>query len=119
MALIRIGYWRSENSPEWPDVADFVDTSWDEDERYTVSATLRRATAVGHCMGFSPCRICGKQNGTSEFSDGTYIWPEGLAHYIADHAVRLPQSLVEHALETMDRLESAPIETAWWKTLRT
>ena len=53
MTLIRIGYWRSEHTPEWPDVTDFIDTSWDEDERYTVSAYFRSATAVWHCMGLS------------------------------------------------------------------
>lgn len=24
-------------------------------------------------------------NGAVEYTDGTYVWPEGLAHYIYDH----------------------------------
>jgi hypothetical protein len=117
MTLIRIGYWRAEHAPEWPDVHDFIDQSWSENERNVVSAYLLSGTAVRHCMGFSPCRICGKQNGNKEFSDGTFIWPEGLAHYIDEHAVRLPPRVVEHACDAMDRLESATVDASWWESL--
>lgn len=119
MSLIRIGYWRADNAPEWPEVTAFVDESWSGDERNTVSAYLRSGTVVRHFMGLSPCRICGEPNGSIEFSDGMFIWPEGLAHYIDDHAVRLPQRVVEHALAEMDRLESAPVESTWWQSLGT
>ncbi len=116
MTLTRIGYWRGETAPDWPDVLDFIDDSWNEDEREAVASYLRSGTAVRHCMGFSMCRICGRKNGTSEFSDGTFIWPEGLAHYVEDHAVRLPQRIVDHATDAMERLESAPVETTWWQS---
>lgn len=117
MSLIRIGYWRSEHDPDWPDVTRFVDRSWDEDERSQVSAYLLRGTAVRHCMGFSLCRFCGVRNGTSDYTDGTFIWPEGLAHYIDEHGVRLPQRIVAHATSAMDRLESEPVDATWWQSL--
>lgn len=117
MKLIRIGYWQSELDPGWPDVRDFVDVSWDEDEREEVSYYLRSGTLVWYCMGFSTCRICGKRNGTNEFSDGTFMWPEGLAHYVEDHAVRPPERVVAHASAAMRRLESATVDTTWWKSL--
>lgn len=43
--------------------------------------------------------------GASEFSDGVYVWPEGLAHYLEKHHVRLPQRFVDHVLR-----EGAPKE---------
>ena len=36
--------------------------------------------------------------GCRELSDGTYVWPEGLAHYVEEHNVRLPQQFVDHVL---------------------
>lgn len=52
-------------------------------------------TRVRQYMGYSRCRFCGEMNGSAELTDGTYIWPEGLAHYLCDHNMRLPQVLVD------------------------
>ena len=65
-------------------------------------------------MGYSPCRICGVDNGAAEYTDGTYVWPEGLAHYIYDHAVRLPEDLVRHAKDRLDTLEDSGVASDWW-----
>jgi hypothetical protein len=36
-------------------------------------------------------------NGFREQSDGVWLWPEGLAHYVEKHGIRLPDEFVEHA----------------------
>lgn len=36
--------------------------------------------------------------GSRELTDGVYVWPEGLVHYIEKHNVRLPRQFVEHVL---------------------
>ena len=51
-----------------------------------------------------------------EFTDGVYIWPEGLAHYLDAHAVRLPQQFVNHAMERLDALDAASVDYDWWKS---
>src|ERR1700736_1825718 len=99
--LVLIGYWRNTGSPEWPDPADFVDEAWDAAERHMVSAYLESATVPWTSMGFSPCRLCGKPNGSVEYTDGTYLWPEGLSHYVRDHSVHLPQAVIDHILERL------------------
>jgi len=114
--LILIGYWRSENSPEWPDPHDFVDSSWDETERHLTVNLLRAGTIARTYRGWSYCRFCAAQNGDNEFTDGTYLWPGGLAHYVESHGVRLPEAFVRHAIGTIDRLESAPVDRDWWKS---
>ncbi|WP_212823110.1 hypothetical protein [Catellatospora sp. TT07R-123] len=48
-------------------------------------------------MGVSLCRLCGCGNGSAEQTDGEFIWPEGLAHYVEDHRVRLPDEFIERA----------------------
>lgn len=108
--LILIGYWQSEREPLLPDPHRLVDQSWDRDERDLVVGYLRGGLAVVHMMGWSPCRMCSwQQNGASELTDGTYLWPEGLAHYVADHGVRLPDEFVHHAVSRFGDLESAAV----------
>lgn len=35
--------------------------------------------------------------GSCDFTDGVWIWPEGLAHYVEKHDVILPDDFVQHA----------------------
>ncbi len=115
-ALSLIGYWRAEGdtSSPYPDPRDWVDPDWDADERdatwfYFASGTLFRTF-----MGYSPCRICGQNNGAVEYTDGTYVWPEGLAHYIYDHALRLPDEVVAHARRRLSEVEGLDPVPDWW-----
>jgi len=116
--MILIGYWR-ERLPEggypgmsaehaadyerlrqrglrWPDPVEFVDGSWDEEVRRRVATHLETGTLVNQYRGISWCRFCEKDNGSAELTDGTYCWPEGLAHYVRNHGVRLPVRFVQH-----------------------
>lgn len=118
-----MGYWREELpaldprltvSPEqaaaykdlrarglrWPDPNAFVDPDWRDEERRAVVEHLQTGSLVIQYRGLSPCRFCGRHNGSAEFSDGIFCWPEGLAHYLAAHAVRLPDEFVEHVRST-------------------
>lgn len=96
--LTVIGLWCDRAEPYWPDPKDYVDERWEEDERARVVQALRSGSDVRQFRGESTCRICGRLNGASELTDGTYLWPEGLAHYVRDHAVRLPESVEAHFL---------------------
>lgn len=96
--LTVIGFWRDTAEPYWPDVNDYLDQTWDPEARATVADRLRAGKEVRQFRGHSTCRICGRLNGTAELTDGTYLWPEGLAHYVSDHQVRLPQPCETHFL---------------------
>lgn len=114
-SLRLIGYWRSDRDPQYPHPSAFVDPNWDEDERAFVVHYLRRGMTARAYMGYSPCRMCDKQNnGSLQVTDGVYTWPEGLAHYVIDHAVRLPQAFVEHAYDHEDALGEAVVDETWW-----
>lgn len=62
--------------------------------------------------------------GGDDLTDGTYCWPEGLAHYLEHHAVRLPEAIVQHILaqpafphsKAAQTPEATPIAKAWWAT---
>ena len=64
--------------PSWPDRAAFL-------------AQLDRVEATAYEVayrGFSNCRLCGQRNGCAGLRLGSWEWPEGYRHYIADHGVR-------------------------------
>src|SRR4051794_29893292 len=84
--LTLIGYWRSDNKPQWPDPVEFVDDTWDPYERKWVAAYLNRGAPTSiQPLGWSRCRFCGQSNGFAELTDGVYLWPDGLSHYVTDH----------------------------------
>lgn len=112
--LVLMGYWLGPYAPGWPDPRNFVDPSWDVDERDQIVNYLGRGMAVRYYMGKSACRFCGQLVGSGEYSDGTFVWPEGLAHYVAEHDVRLPAAFVDHACRTTEALENRPVDRTWW-----
>lgn len=113
--LMRIGYWRSGSGLRCPDPATFVDLSWDAHDRQKIIAYLRSGTVPWVAAGQSTCRMCGVTNGSAEFTDGTYVWPEGLAHYVDEHHVRLPEAVLEHIRRRWDELlEESIVDDEWW-----
>ena len=130
MRVRLIGYWREERDDRLPDPRDLVDETWDERERSLVAAYLEEGFRPWACAGYSHCRFCGKANGCAEVTDGVYLWPEGLAHYVREHSVRLPDDVLDHikhrrdqpsALNDVGNLQatyrgfsSLQVDRAWW-----
>lgn len=113
--LRRLGYWSEGPGSPWPDPRDLVDPTWDEGERETVALYLSQASILFASMGASRCRFCGKANGTLELTDGLYVWPEGLAHYVSHHDVRMPAEFVEHVQTRLESLTNASVDAEWWR----
>jgi hypothetical protein len=91
-----------------------VDPSWSGPDRREVEYYLSSGSFGRAYMGYSECRICGQQNGAGEFTDGTYVWPEGLLHYVRTHDVRPPDEFVVHALNARREIDEGPRDEAWW-----
>lgn len=110
-----IGYWIDTDRPDLPDPEKFIDADWDLTERQAVANYLNAGRPIGAGCGCSSCRICGTPNGFEEFTDGTFQWPEGLAHYVLEHAVRLPEEVVQHALRSSGKASDVGVvDTTWW-----
>ncbi|UJR85188.1 hypothetical protein [Sandaracinus amylolyticus] len=120
MQLRLIGYWRSvnEHDSSLPDPRDFIDPEWDESERARVIDYLRQGRTTSWSPGFSRCRLCGSSNGSKTLTDGTFVWPEGFAHYVAEHAVKPPQEILEHVWRELDRIARIEPDVAWWREQR-
>lgn len=125
--LIAIGYWRGPLEPDLPDPSQWQDATWSWAEQQQVLTYLRQGRRLMEWMGYSWCRFaCGISEasmGTSDVTDGTYIWPEALPHYLECHQVRLPAAFVEHVLQqscfpqaTAQRVdEMANEDYEWWR----
>jgi len=79
---------------------------------------LRQGQIARAYMGWSRCRLCDQNNGNLELTDGTYVWPSGLVHYVESHDVRLPQRFVTHAEARVDSIEQAQRDEDWWSSAR-
>jgi len=110
--LKRIGYWAplqrwarfeldSDGEPAWPDIRRAVRTGWLAAERAQLVEYLRNGYHCWGALGFSACRFECHDNysilGSGEFTDGEWVWPEGLFHYVERHAVMLPEEFVASA----------------------
>jgi hypothetical protein len=73
-----------------------VDPTWARQNRGRVVKYLAGARTVAHAAGHSYCRFGCGLTGCAELSDGVWLWPEGLAHYVKLHDVRLPDEFLEH-----------------------
>jgi hypothetical protein len=53
-------------------------------------------------LGYSWCRFnCGIPNnamGSTELTDGHWVWPAGLSHYVRVHNITLPDEFIAHVL---------------------
>jgi hypothetical protein len=99
----RVGFWRDPGDPSTaslPDPHDFVDPDWHPRERAAVLGHLRNGEFVRYWQGHSWCRFrCGIANsemGAGDFTDGTWVWPEGFAHYLEAHGVKPPEEFLAH-----------------------
>lgn len=110
-----IGYWASVSDASWPDSAAFVDPTWDDDERELVRRYLSHGLVARVYMGMSRCRFCSEKVGYRELTDGEYIWPEGLAHYVTEYQVRLPQDFIAHVHEQQGQFKEMVIDETWWR----
>jgi hypothetical protein len=96
-----VGYWRAPEQPDLPHPGDFVDASWDAEERRKVIEYLDDAYQISmFSFGPSWCRMgCAgfpKDIGTQDLTDGVWLFPEGLVHYVRHHAVRPAEAFLEH-----------------------
>lgn len=112
-----IGYWlpskkvlqmmyddgRSEDTIDrfmsLPHPANFVDDNWNDIEKEKVIQYLKSGKEVEWWRGCSYCRFgCGSLEGSTDKSDGKWVWPEAFFHYIEKHNVKPPVEFLKDVL---------------------
>lgn len=125
--LRQIGYWRNASN-DLPDPKKLVDADWRRVDRDRIVSYLKSGVLQSQEYGYSFCRFaCGIPNrdmGTRNLTDGIWIWPEGLWHYIEAHDVRLPDEVIAVMEENgfrmpethpRDVIQWASTDMNWWK----
>lgn len=96
MALRRIGYWKESLSDEYP-LPQELEAEYAPDVRDRLATHLESGAVFAQYRGYSFCRYGCGLNGSAELTDGVWVWPAGLAHYVRHHAVGLPPDFVRDA----------------------
>ncbi|MBL8736774.1 MAG: hypothetical protein JNL12_10135 [Planctomycetes bacterium] len=96
-----LGWWFSPFAPSTLPRPQALVGGLEPAARAAVLAYLRAGRTLVTFPEPSFCRFdCGETAmGTKDLTDGRYVWPEGLAHYVERHDVRLPDAFVAHVLE--------------------
>lgn len=94
------GVWKSAESDmfEVPIFSDVVDTTWHPYDLDRLVEYLRTCPiSITSSIRPLPCPHCDYllPEPSAQRSDGVWVWPSSLSHYVAKHHVRLPDRLME------------------------
>lgn len=95
------GLWKSSEADPFdvPIFTEVVDPTWLPSDLANLAAYLRTCP-VSITSGAQPalCPLCGHTltELSAQRSDGVWVWPSSLSHYVEAHHVRLPNRMVEH-----------------------
>lgn len=95
-----LGFWFSPFAPSTLPRPQALVGTWRPAVREAVLRYLRAGKVLVRYPEPSFCRFdCGEPAmGKSDCTDGRFVWPEGLAHYVEHHDVQLPESFVAHVV---------------------
>ena len=84
-----------------------------------MAAYLGAGTAVFQSFGLSWCRFGCGNFGSRQLSDGLWLWPDGLVHYVRTHRVALPREFVQYVQEkrvpaSLGESESRHVDESTW-----
>jgi len=111
--MIKVGFWKDTRDPlsafvtslfeDLPDPRELAVPGWYEGWADGIADWLDRGKVASKYMGSSYCRFdgCKTYMGCVDLSDGVYLWPEGLSHYVRVHGVVLPRAFIRHVLVQM------------------
>ncbi len=100
MRLSALGFWVSQAEPQFPHPRDFVGVHESGHAMERLTTYLGSGYPLTSYMGFSFCRfgcLASPEMGSSDLTDGIWVWPEGLSHYLKAHNVVLPGKFIQHA----------------------
>ena len=107
-----VGLWVARQSLDtsacvgWIHPRHLKTPGWRPHQRQAILAYLSSGAQWAGYRGRSTCRFddCTETDlGSTDQTDGVWVWPEGLAHYVEAHDVRLPdaftQTMIDHGFE--------------------
>lgn len=79
---------------------DYIDTSCPSDvKRKIISYLSETPVILAGQQPTSKCGLCGELVEVPSFkSDGIWLWPKSLSHYVEKHSFCIPNAMAEHIL---------------------
>ncbi len=95
-----LGHWFNPDAPTTLPRPQALVSAWDPRRRAAVLDYLRAGRELERYPEPSFCRFdCGiAHTGAGDYTDGRWVWPEGLPHYVESHDVQLPEPFIAHAV---------------------
>jgi hypothetical protein len=119
--LKAIGFWITSLKDEMLPAPQELVGSIATDVRTRIADYLEAGARFTQYRGYSWCRfVCGVEHssmGSWDLTDGTWVWPEGLTHYVREHGIVLPQEFITHAMGQVVRSHPEPtvdVDTDYW-----
>jgi hypothetical protein len=114
-----IGYWESNYEEEklWIHPKHIRDFAYDKQEKEKLVDYLKNGLEYASYLGYSHCRFKDGPDdikmGTSDLTDGHWIWPEGLYIYIDKYNVELPAEFLAHVKKNDYKIQENVYFTAF------
>lgn len=91
----------TENEIDIPQFSDFIEPDWLSGEKDKIINYLRNADCIlAASKPPAKCFLCDEKVCLASFrSDGVWLWPTVLSHYVERHEIRLPDAFVEKIRE--------------------
>lgn len=117
-----VGFWRYNNEsppinpsiPVLPNPRDLVDTSGSFENfrtRIVVADYITNHMMTGSIYrGYSTCRICNCDNGSSDKQDDLFVCPEGYSHYLIAHNVMPDEEFAKHVFTKVKNIDEEYIK---------
>ncbi|MDG1484177.1 MAG: hypothetical protein P8R54_31590 [Myxococcota bacterium] len=102
--LMRVGMWAADALLDttacvgWIHPRHLQEPGWRTGQRTQILHYLRAGAQWAGYRGKGTCRFDGcdaDDLGSTDRTDGIWVWPAGLAHYVEQHSVRLPDSFID------------------------
>lgn len=119
--LIEIGLWNSEEVDHYIHPGELMVPDYYEDKEKLV-AYLDSGEVFQSRLDETDCLLgCGESElGTTDLTDGVWLWPQALSHYVDKHDVALPEKFLSHVRDNNWQIpyvclpESVSDDDAFW-----
>ena len=111
--MLIVGFWAPGTDEEgfmYPPIEHFILRGWYKSHNQdleTLLSYLSRGRVHKTHRNARRCLLCGKDLGNETMTDGVWLWPAGLAHYIEAHDVLPSVRFQQYARKMLDILTDA------------
>jgi len=95
------GFWGKPGSKTSFEQSATIDHNLEKNQKERIINYLSQSPLVCGAYGIVACQRCEKKfKGPNIHSDGVWVWPGTLMHYVQEHDVSLPKDFLKHIVRS-------------------